>query len=375
MVDRLGAVLALPPLVAFAWLERDAARVTWRRLTAYLAIAGLVVLPWFVAIVARMPDFLEYFFWQHHVERFLSGMNHAEPFWYYLPVLAIVMAPWTFLAIPLLHFQFSRQPSTAALRPRASGFYLLWAAWCLTFFSMASCKLPTYILPALPAIALLMGVYLHLATAIQSFPAAVAWVRRTAPQAAVGVLCCTAIGVVWAAWLLGLRSLAETLAESLVYGGVLVAAVLYGQRLRRTIAWGMCSLVAFVVTFESARQIVPAWAESRSPIPLDSPVAELLRDRETAVVVLYREWASVPFYLQRGDVHRFDGRHPRELAQILRKHRRTVLVHKSGESIEQLELLVPDGMMIHEVAKAGRASFWLVEPMRVTDRSSATRPR
>jgi dolichol-phosphate mannosyltransferase len=360
----IGLVLWLPPLAAFAWLDRHAARLTLVRLAAYLAIAALVVLPWFAAVMIRMPNFVEYFFWEHHVQRFLSGLNHAEPVWYYLPVLAIVLTPWTFLVIPYLHFQFSRQPATAALRPRVTGFYLLWAAWCVAFFSAASCKLPTYILPALPAMALLLGVYLHQATAIQRFPATVNWARRVAPQWAVSVLCCTGLGVIWAACLLGLRSLAETVIESLVWAAVLVAAIVYGQRLRRAVAWLVCGLVAFVVTFESARQIVPAWAESRSPIPHDSPLAALLRDRQTAVVVCYQEWGSVPFYLERNDVLRFDGHRPRELAKVLEQHARTVLVHKRGQSLESLQSLVPPGMIMNQVGEAGRASFWLVQPAR-----------
>jgi 4-amino-4-deoxy-L-arabinose transferase-like glycosyltransferase len=95
--------------------------------------------------------FLDVFILNHNLERFTSTLHrHPGPFYYYLPVLLVGLFPWTGLAIPGLG-------SARPRRSRADLFVLAWLGLPLGFFSLAGSKLPGYILPCLPPLALLIG--------------------------------------------------------------------------------------------------------------------------------------------------------------------------------------------------------------------------
>jgi 4-amino-4-deoxy-L-arabinose transferase-like glycosyltransferase len=146
--------LLLPVLVLAGHL---AATREWRRfrellspraLAAFLIVAG----PWYVAILLDQGRrFLDVFILDHNVARFASTVHHHPgPWWYYLPVLLAGLFPWSGLSLPAL----------LRLEPRASHrdlFLLLWLALPLAFFSLAGSKLPGYVLPCVPPLAILMG--------------------------------------------------------------------------------------------------------------------------------------------------------------------------------------------------------------------------
>jgi hypothetical protein len=121
-----------------------------------LAIAG----PWYAAICYRLPGFAQYFLWKHNVVRFVTPFDHQRPIWFYGPVLLAGLMPGSLLAIGFLRFLFTEDNSVAQRRCPALGFILLAAGWCVLFFSVSGSKLPTYILPAFPALALALGYYL-----------------------------------------------------------------------------------------------------------------------------------------------------------------------------------------------------------------------
>jgi 4-amino-4-deoxy-L-arabinose transferase-like glycosyltransferase len=130
-----------------------------------LAIASfcLTALPWFILCSRRNPDFFRVFIIEHNFKRYLTPeFQHIQPFWFYVPVLLIAFAPWTLALIwSTLFGTFrawpQRRPSDAALLA------LCWAIFCLVFFSISKSKLPGYILPAIPAIGLLLSrAYVHL---------------------------------------------------------------------------------------------------------------------------------------------------------------------------------------------------------------------
>jgi len=136
------------PLVLFAPVFLVA---RGKRLTS---IAGCIVVaaPWYVLCSIRNGSaFWMDFFWKHHVERFLSSsLQHVQPFWYYIPVLLAGLFPWTPLAGLLL-----LRKTYDDVRVR---FLTLWLLYALVFFSAAQNKLPGYILPLMPALAILLAV-------------------------------------------------------------------------------------------------------------------------------------------------------------------------------------------------------------------------
>jgi 4-amino-4-deoxy-L-arabinose transferase-like glycosyltransferase len=148
----LGLLLPLLVVGAFVALTRDgrAARELlrpWGPL-AFLVVAG----PWYAAVFAAQGwHFVEVFLLNHNLQRFTSTIhNHPGPFWYYLPVLLAGVFPWSGILLPAL---LTARPR----RERADLFLLVWLGLPLLFFSAAGSKLPGYILPCLPPLAILAG--------------------------------------------------------------------------------------------------------------------------------------------------------------------------------------------------------------------------
>ncbi len=149
--------LALPgaALIAYSLLARDFS--PWRRLHLAwgLPLFLLIAAPWFVAVSQANPEFPRFFFIHEHFERFLTaGHRRTQPWWYFLPVLAAGALPWTLVMLQAL-LQAWRAGPLRAFQP--GRFLLVWVAVVFLFFSASGSKLPSYILPVLPALALLAG--------------------------------------------------------------------------------------------------------------------------------------------------------------------------------------------------------------------------
>jgi hypothetical protein len=156
----VALILVVPPLLLYRPLSGSGCRV---RGAAWAIFVGVVLgwtLPWYLAMCVRVPDFAREFFWEHNVRRFLAPFAHQHGIWFYGPVLLGGLLPGTLLALPLLRFLFSSDPQTARRRTPELGFVLLAGGWCVLFFTASACKLPTYILPALPLLALALGHFL-----------------------------------------------------------------------------------------------------------------------------------------------------------------------------------------------------------------------
>jgi 4-amino-4-deoxy-L-arabinose transferase-like glycosyltransferase len=117
------------------------------------ALAAAIVLPWFIVVSWRNPEFLHFFVVDQHIARYLWTTEHGEPIWFFVPVIPLALAPWGLAVLldpPLLR---------AALAPRAwsvpSRFLIIWAAVIVGFFSLSTSKLLTYVLPAMPPLAIL----------------------------------------------------------------------------------------------------------------------------------------------------------------------------------------------------------------------------
>jgi 4-amino-4-deoxy-L-arabinose transferase-like glycosyltransferase len=155
----IAVVLLVPPLLLHRWLARGMCPVGWRHLLILSVVVFALVSPWYVAVYLREPTFFRYFFWQHNVQRFLAPFNHLEPIWYYAPILLGGLLPGTILLPSFLGYLLSGRKDNAERRCPELGFMLLAGGWCLLFFTLSGSKLPTYILPAFPPLALALGYY------------------------------------------------------------------------------------------------------------------------------------------------------------------------------------------------------------------------
>jgi len=120
----------------------------------------LLAAPWFLLVTSRNPEFARFFFIHEHFERFLTTEHRRTgAWWYFLPMLAIGLLPWTGVFVWGI-----RRSWNEPVAPQAfawTRFCLIWSAFVLVFFSMSGSKLPSYILPIFPAAALVLGVQLE----------------------------------------------------------------------------------------------------------------------------------------------------------------------------------------------------------------------
>ncbi|MGA2548808.1 MAG: glycosyltransferase family 39 protein [Burkholderiaceae bacterium] len=132
----------------------------WRGGLLFLVIS----VPWFVWVSQRNPEFPHFFFIHEHFERFLTHEHHREgPIWYFIPILLVGFLPWTFVlpAALLNAWRETHLPSRGASgRFMPARLLLLWSGFIFVFFSLSGSKLPSYILPIFPALAILSGAYL-----------------------------------------------------------------------------------------------------------------------------------------------------------------------------------------------------------------------
>jgi len=118
-----------------------------------------VAAPWYILISLKDPQYISYFFIKQNLGNFFSEeVRHPEPIYYYIPVLMGGMFPWS-IFLPLALFRGIRARGTTY--NDGTLFALIWLAAVFIFFSIASSKLGTYILPLFPAAALLVGALLH----------------------------------------------------------------------------------------------------------------------------------------------------------------------------------------------------------------------
>lgn len=264
-----------------------------------IAAFCLVALPWYVVCARRNPDFLNVFIFQHNFERYLTPVfQHKQPFWFFGPITVLALLPWTVFSLGSLQEGLClwREKSWAA---SPGFFFACWAIFPLVFFSFSQSKLPSYILPAVPPLALITSL-----GAIRAF-------QRDRSHA---VVFCAGTAIIWIVLALlfahversGLMSGAQPhsaiLFVAVIVVAILVAASLVdaGMRrdLRRTVAISCLSVAAAVGMANIA--VLPAL----DPLVSARPYAELLQNDlhpdRIFVFQLKRTWSyGLAFYLHR----------------------------------------------------------------------------
>ena len=152
-----GLVGALFPLLVAALYALSAGdRHLWRRLhpLAGAALLLAVAAPWFVAVSLRTPEFPAFFFLEEHLARFAgSGHRREKPVWFFVALVLAGLLPWTWAAL-----EGVREGWRDARGGFRSGrFLVLWAVAIVLFFTLSRAKMPAYVLPAFPALAMLAG--------------------------------------------------------------------------------------------------------------------------------------------------------------------------------------------------------------------------
>jgi 4-amino-4-deoxy-L-arabinose transferase-like glycosyltransferase len=156
----IGIVIPFGVLAVFYLLRHESPNREFVKSLVWgvpLAIAEAAV--WFGPMLQRHGwKFIDQFIVQHHFARFVTNKyHHPAPFYFYLIVLAALALPWTiFLAAGFFSCRRWHWRGTASL-DRLRVFLFCWIAVPVVFFSISESKLTAYILPVLPAVALLVG--------------------------------------------------------------------------------------------------------------------------------------------------------------------------------------------------------------------------
>jgi 4-amino-4-deoxy-L-arabinose transferase-like glycosyltransferase len=167
----VGVVLPSAVILTFLiWCGRLRFLCHWRFALGILT-GSLVALPWYIAVIAETKGvFFREFFLKHNAGRFGAPMEgHGGPWFYYLICIIVGFAPWSVFLGPTLTFAVAsraraddQRPNDRSGLPSAVAYRFLWCwiAIYLLFFSLSATKLPNYVLPVYPPLALLTARFL-----------------------------------------------------------------------------------------------------------------------------------------------------------------------------------------------------------------------
>jgi 4-amino-4-deoxy-L-arabinose transferase-like glycosyltransferase len=291
---------ALPIFSMLLWLtvnrEVRGAIAKFRALPGLL-LTMLIAAPWFVAMTMREPGFADFYFIGEHLRRvFETDYSHSEAFYFYVPVLAIGLLPWSIL-VPFLTWR-------EAPHNPARSFCVVAASVTVVAFSCASAKLIPYILPAVPPLAVLITDGLVSC----AWPAADSRAELRPPDSRILIesgpmLALLGAGVIVAAiaaaqfrtpYVMAARPAMYAIGAILLAGGAITTSMF---ATRRTAA----GLGAIVVTL-AFTLIAGGWVRletepMRSYAALSRAIARTAPDAE--IICYHRYVQSLPFYNQR----------------------------------------------------------------------------
>jgi 4-amino-4-deoxy-L-arabinose transferase-like glycosyltransferase len=216
--------LILPGAVIFFWLLMTH---QWRRLRPFYLFTGSVLflaiaLPWHVLAAQANGDFFQFYIIHSHFDRFTSKVHgHDQPFWFFIPIVLAGLFPWVCFLWPALRSKHL-DPSVRFETRSAFWFLLIWAGFILLFFSISGSKLPTYILPMLPPLALLIGIFI-----------ARIWMERSFDRIKVGLwvylaVCLLLLVAARVAFLDRPKEIREAVTQPVILCGALLAASMAG---------------------------------------------------------------------------------------------------------------------------------------------------
>lgn len=303
----IGFLLPLAIVAIVSWSRSGLASLRRLQPLKGAAVLGLIVVPWYLFSESVRRGHLVGDFWlRENVGRFLSPMErHGGPFWIYLPVLVVAFLPWS----PFV------PGAWVAVPDRLSRWILgAWIAVPFVFFSAAATKLPHYLLPVFPPLAILVGV------GWEKWAISKAW-RRLAPLAVLVVLSgsfALAFGIAHRFWPALLPSSLLVTAAVLPAGAALALAV----NRRPGAVFG--ALVGSMTLF--------AWLACGWSLPglenvrIIRPVGILLRELKDVPVYSYRFLEPGLLFYSRRTIERLDR--PEEITAVAAQPRFAIVARE-----------------------------------------------
>jgi len=353
-----------PALAAVIILIFAAARRDWHTAFGTIWIPGIalfcaVALPWYVAVQLHNPEFFRVFILEHNFARFSQDVyHHRQPFWFYIPILLLSLMPWTLwlilAVVERVRLTWSEGKS-AVSNPEDSWqlFLLIWLLVPVVFFSASHSKLPGYILPAIPAGALLVSEYL---AARRTEETRISLSLATAHGALCGLL-------VFGALMARSIQLNHRLVpgkETYIDGAIaavfalgIAAALLsrYGPRLLRSVTM-LAIVVGVGAILRLAAPVIDVTQSAR-------PIAEIIQafSREPVPIAIYHvgrvQEYGLEFYLNRPAQHYENGNVPAEAHVVVaaRNTQSQIAQFVAGRPVSYLTTIPAQKLDVYWVGK------------------------
>jgi 4-amino-4-deoxy-L-arabinose transferase-like glycosyltransferase len=151
--------LVLPGAAMFFYIvaQRDLSVLKRMHWLPGLAVFFIITAPWFYLVMKANPEFFHFFFIHEHFERFATKVHDRyQPWYFFIPIMLVGMLPWTLVMFDTL-LRSWKNGARAVNVFSPVRFLFVWSVFIFVFFSISDSKLPSYVLPIFPALALLMG--------------------------------------------------------------------------------------------------------------------------------------------------------------------------------------------------------------------------
>lgn len=290
----------LPAAVIFFYLLFSRKWIVLREMELPLGVPVflLAVASWYVAVELRNPGYLHHFLWEENVARFATTQfKRSEPWYYFFLILAGGFFPWTALLPTTIGNLSKRSVDGAHL------FLILWIALPFIGFSLSASKLPHYILPVYPPLAMIVAA--TVAKAFTDSSAKISWVLSLPATTFFLLAFVPALLIIWpeflpdqiqthvhAAFPRTPIPLAAGLLVTLLLGLVAMKRELW----RKQLCLYAATAVGFALFIRVAEPIVTTVSLNRSSKQLAEKAALVIRAGDQ--LVLYERYlSSLPFYL------------------------------------------------------------------------------
>ncbi|MPZ78723.1 MAG: hypothetical protein GEU77_19660 [Deltaproteobacteria bacterium] len=333
----IGIVLPALLLAAFAVVRRDWRVIADAKLPLGIPILLLVVAPWFYLVnSATDGKWLADFIYVHHIQRYTGGVGHWQPFYYYFTTLPVDFLPWTVFAIPAVFAYFPYRQ----LRQRPIPlFFFLWFLAVFLFFSLSDTKRDLYLLPLLPAVALLVGNYID-DLAQKQLPESALY--RWLSQLFFSAVAIIGLAVPIIAWVVRRQTFWISLPAAVVLavGGILTVVFIRKHRPLKVVT-AVTLLMTLTMVCVSI-WILPYVDRFKSRRPFSRQVKKVVP--ATAPLYVYDDnMHDFNFYTERKVIPVLSS--PGEVANVLRQSGRSYMLIKDRD-LKTLSMLAPEEIVI-----------------------------
>ena len=303
-----------------------------------LWITAAVAVPWFaLCTIVNRWEFIKVFFINQNIERFTTTIHgHGRPFYFFLPVLLLLTFPWTFVLISALRRTFSKN----------EGILWWWAVVPFVFFSISGSKLPGYILPMVPPIALLLGREILQPTSR---------VYRVAAFIEAGAMAFIGVAFGFFGSTLNVDPHVSGMVIAIVAFSLAAILSVIAMWLRPVFLAGFNAIAMAALVVTATTMVFPRFDATDTMRPWQPALRQLLPDDQTVILYKPQRWAEYGLeYYRSNHVHSVFS--PEELVQAAAAEGRVLCVTEDKTLDEVTHIPEVDLEVVHAIG--GHTAFW-----------------